>query len=39
MGNYERLSAMQPRLRLKRFPPTAGLDPGIARSAGQRSSY
>ena len=27
---------MEPRLRLERFPPQAGLEPGTARSVGQR---
>ena len=32
----ERLSAMAPRLLMKRSPPQVGLIPGTARSAGQR---
>ena len=36
LGNYERLCAMEPRLRLKKSLPQAGLEPGTARSADQR---
>ena len=32
----ERLCAMESRLRLKRSPPQAGIEPGTASSAGQR---
>ena len=32
----ERLCAMELRLRPERFPPPAGLEPGTARSVGQR---
>ena len=39
MNNNERLCAMKPRLRLKRFPPPAGLESETARSAGQRLTY
>ena len=35
----ERLCAMEPRLRLKRFPPQAGIEPGTARSVGQRFTH
>ena len=35
-GDNKMLYAMEARLRLKRFPTRAGLDPGTARSAGQR---
>ena len=37
--NNERLLAVEPRLRLKRFPPSTGLELGTARSAGQRLTY
>ena len=37
--DYERLCAKEPRLRVKKFPPTAGLEPGTARSVGQRLTY
>ena len=30
---------MDPRLRLERFPPPAGLETGAAKSAGQRLAY
>ena len=36
VGNYERLCAMEPCLRLKRSPPHVEHEPGTARSAGQR---
>ena len=36
LGNYERLCAKDPRLRLKKSMPQAGLEPGTARSADQR---
>ena len=36
MDDNERLCATEPRLRLKRSSPQAGLEPGTARSAGQR---
>ena len=36
LGNNERLCAMEPRLRLKKFLPQAGLKPGTAKSADQR---
>ena len=36
LGNYEKLSAMEPRLRLKKSFPQAGLEPGTARAADQR---
>ena len=39
MADNERLSAMDPRLRLKISPPQAGLETVIARSVGQRFSY
>ena len=39
MNDNERLCAMEPRLRLKRFPPPAGLESETARSAGQRLTY
>ena len=32
----ERIYAIEPRLRLKRYPPPAGLEPGTTRSAGPR---
>ena len=35
-GDYERLCSVEPRLHLKRFPPTVGIEPGTARSAGRR---
>ena len=35
VGDNERLSAMEPDLRLKRSLPQVGLEPGITRSAGQ----
>ena len=35
-GDNERLCAMEPRLRLKIFPPPAGLKLGTARLAGER---
>ena len=36
LGNNERLCAMEPRLRLKKFLPQAGLKLGTAKSADQR---
>ena len=40
MGGYnERVCKMEPRYRMKRSPPEAGLEPGIARSVGQRLTY
>ena len=38
-GDKERLYAMEPRLRLKRSPSQAGLEPGTARSVSQRFTY
>ena len=38
-GDNERLRASEPRLRLKRSPPWAGLETEIARSVGQRLTY
>ena len=35
----ERLCAMESGLLLERLPPRAGLEPGIARSVGQRLTY
>ena len=35
-GDNERLCAISPRLRLKRSPPQAGLEPGTATSVGKR---
>ena len=35
----EMLYAMEPRLRLERYPSPAGLEPGTASSAGQRLTY
>ena len=35
----KKLCAMEPRLRLERFPPRAGLEPGTARSIGQPLTY
>ena len=35
----ERLRAMEPRLRSKRSPPQAGIEPGTARSVGQRLTH
>ena len=34
-----RLLAMESRLRLARYPPRAGLEPGTASSVGQRLTY
>ena len=41
LGNYERLCAMEPRLRLKKSLSQAGLEPGTVRSAdqGRQMSY
>ena len=39
VGDYERLCAMEPRLRLKRPPDQAGLKPGTARSAGKHLTH
>ena len=42
MGNYERISAMEPRLQLKRVPPQVmqvDLEHETARSAGLRLTY
>ena len=39
VGDNERLFGMKPRLRLKRFPPPAGLESGTDRSASQRLTY
>ena len=36
MSDNKRLCAMEPRLRLERFPPQVELRPGTARSVGQR---
>ena len=36
LGDNERLRSMEPRLRLEKFPPQAGLESGTARSDGQR---
>ena len=36
MGDNERLHAMEPRVRLERFSPQAGLEPWTARSVGQQ---
>ena len=38
-GDKEGLSEMEPRLRLKRYPSEAGLEPGIASSVGQRLTH
>ena len=38
-GDYERLSAIEPCLLFKRFPPSVRLEPGAARSAGNPFSY
>ena len=35
MDGNERLCAMEPRLRLERFPPQTGIESGTARSVGQ----
>ena len=35
-GDNERLCALESRLRFKRYPPQAGLEPGTPRSVGQR---
>ena len=35
----ERLCAIEPRLRLKRSPPQAGLEPGTAGSKGKRLTH
>ena len=35
----EWLGAMEPRLRLERYPPQAGLEPWTARSVGQRLTH
>ena len=37
--NKERLCAKEPRSRLERLPPTAGLEPGSARSTGRHLTY
>ena len=34
-GNNKRLCSMEPRLRLKRFPPQTGLEPVTVKSVGQ----
>ena len=39
LGDYERLCAMEPRLRLQRLPPPAGLEPKTARSVDQLFAY
>lgn len=39
MDDNESLFEMEPRLWLERFPPNAGLEPGIARSEGLRVTY
>ena len=39
MGDYEWLYAMEPRLQLERSTLQAGLEPGTARSIGQRLTY
>ena len=39
LGDNERLCAMESLLRLKRPPPQEGLEPGTARSVGQRLTY
>ena len=38
-ADNERLCAMEPRLRMKEFPPPAGLELETARSAGQHLTY
>ena len=38
-GENKRLCAMELRLRLKNFPHQAGLEPGTARSVGQRLTH
>ena len=38
-GNTERLCAMEPRLRLKRFLPSAGTKPGSVSLASQRLTH
>ena len=35
----DRLCTVEPRLNLKRSPPETGLEPGTARSLGQRLSH
>ena len=39
LGDNERLCIMEPHLRLKRFPPQSGLQPGTAKSAGPVWKY
>ena len=39
LGDNEKLCAMEPRLRLERFPSQAGLEPGTARSVAQLLTY
>ena len=36
MGDYERLCAIEPNLRLESYPPKVGLDSGTIRLVGQR---
>ena len=38
-GDNEKLCAMEPRLRLERSPPRAGLEPRTAPSIGQGLTY
>ena len=38
-GDCYKLCAMTPRLRLKKYPLSAGIEPGTTISAGERSTY